>query len=177
MIDTHLIIPNLKEEPEAVRPSEYLDHRLLLSLTCLYTLLLQGVRVVAKVTGERDRLLAQTTPAHQRTREPPRVISLSVSHLLNLILNMSHPATKPRVFSGTTPAVSPPDSPVGGTTLFSNPYETEHDEVSGQNEEVSSRRGTNRPSGTDDDEEARRDEEDRGGRIPGDYWVGGRGDG
>ncbi|KAI9636800.1 uncharacterized protein MKK02DRAFT_45507 [Dioszegia hungarica] len=143
--------------------------------------------------SERDRLLSQSTPSRRRAREPPRIVSLSLPHLLHVIMHLPAP-TPPRPFiAGATPAASPPvttsalpnTASTAAETLYDGQADDEDEDEDegdyGDDSEEVARRSILRSH--EREEEGRRSEDgsdaDRGGRerMPGDYWVRGRGNG
>ncbi|WVR08948.1 hypothetical protein IAU60_006007 [Kwoniella sp. DSM 27419] len=88
-----------------------------------------------------------------RIREPPLIFSLSLKHVLDLILRLPAPLPPPRAFSGGTPLNTPPLTPAIGPTRIVPPV----DNVPANGAEV--RSGSLGLSGA----------EDTVGRIPGEY--------
>lgn len=160
------------------------------------------MRSTADRIGERDRLLSEPRQPKRRAREPPRIASISLSHILNLVIHMPTPLPPPRSFAGATPITSPrgANTPLpntastgGDDTISSDEIEDDDDEEEGEDDE-------------DEDEEdnsenehnseglrrsilRRREREEQGldignqdedspqDRMPGDYWTRGRGNG
>ncbi|WVQ81079.1 hypothetical protein IAT38_003201 [Cryptococcus sp. DSM 104549] len=103
-----------------------------------------------------DDALQGSPPAHTtlRPQNPPLIFSLPFKHLLRIIIFLPAPAPPPRAFSGGTPQVTPPGTPV----------ETSVSAASG-GLGAAGRRGS----------EESEEEEEGQERIPGAYRAGGGG--
>ncbi|ORY33122.1 hypothetical protein BCR39DRAFT_521365 [Naematelia encephala] len=126
-------------------------------------------------SSERTKLLSTSAPKRRRLREPPLIFSLSLSHLINLIVYLPSPNPPPRAFSGGTPSATPPQTPGGTSPLLA----TTDLPTDGESDEENDAAGARSPSGR----RARRSRGAAGvvgdiGPIPGEYRTGtGRGDG